>query len=112
MNPREAVAPIVDCLKDLAISRVVVFGSAVTGTFEEDSDIDLAVIVPDPGPGEKFNRIDRAIEVRRELRDINAEIAIDILLYTESEFSKLRNSPSFVRGEIADAGETVYERAG
>jgi hypothetical protein len=33
-------------------------------------------------------------------------------VYTESEFSKLRNSPSFVRGEIAEAGETVYERAG
>ena len=112
MNPREAIAPIVDRLKDLNISRVVVFGSTVTGTFDEDSDVDLAVIVPDPKPGEKFNRIDRAVELRRHIRDINAEIAIDILVYTESEFSKLRSSPSFVRGEIAEAGETVYERAG
>jgi predicted nucleotidyltransferase len=38
----------------------VVFGSTVTGTFDEDSDLDLAVIVPDPEPGEKFNRVDRA----------------------------------------------------
>ena len=112
MTPREAVAPIVERLKDLSISRVVVFGSTVTGTFDKDSDLDLAVIVPDPEPSEKFNRIDRAVELRRHIRDINAEIAIDMLVYTESEFSKLRNSPSFVRGEIAEAGETVYERAG
>jgi hypothetical protein len=52
------------------------------------------------------------VELRRQIRDINAQIAIDILVYTESEFSKLRNSPSFLRGEIAEAGATVYERAG
>jgi predicted nucleotidyltransferase len=90
----------------------VVFGSTVTGTVDEESDLDLAVIVPDPEPGEKFNRVDRAVELRRQIRDINAQIAIDILVYTESEFSKLRNSPSFLRGEIAEAGATVYERAG
>lgn len=112
VTPREAVAPIVERIKDLDISRVVVFGSTVTGAFDKDSDLDLAVIVPDPEPGEKFNRVDRAIELRRHIRDINAEIAIDILVYTESEFSRLRNSPSFVRAEIAEAGETVYERAG
>ena len=112
MTPREAVAPIVQRLKDLNVSRVVIFGSTVTGTVDEESDLDLAVIVPDPEPGEKFNRVDRAVELRRQIRDINAQIAIDILVYTESEFSKLRNSPSFVRGEIAEAGETVYERAG
>ena len=112
MTLREAVAPIVERIKDLDISRVVVFGSTVTGAFDKDSDLDLAVIVPDPEPGEKFNRVDRAIELRRHIRDINAEIAIDILVYTESEFSRLRNSPSFVRAEIAEAGETVYERAG
>lgn len=112
MTPREAVGPIVERIKDLDISRVVVFGSTVTGTVDEDSDLDLAVIVPDPEPGEEFNRVDRAIELRRHIRDINAEIAIDILVYTESEFSRLRNSPSFVRAEIAEAGETVYERAG
>ncbi|NBC30694.1 MAG: hypothetical protein GVY29_11980 [Spirochaetes bacterium] len=60
MTPGEAVAPIVQRLKDLNVSRVVVFGSTVTGTFDEDSDLDLAVIVPDPEPGEKFNRVDRA----------------------------------------------------
>jgi len=112
VTPREAVAPIVQRLKDLNVSRVVVFGSTVTGTVDEESDLDLAVIVPDPEPGEEFNRVDRAVELRRQIRDINARIAIDILVYTESEFSKLRDSPSFVRGEIAEAGKTVYERAG
>ena len=60
VNPREAIGPIVDRLKDLSVSRIVVFGSTVTGTFDEDSDVDLAVIVPDPEPGAKFNRIELA----------------------------------------------------
>ena len=86
MTPREAIEPIIERIRDLNIQRVLVFGSTARGSNDKDSDLDLAIIVPDPAEGESFERMDMALSVRRRLRDINRNVAIDILVYTEAEF--------------------------
>ena len=112
VTPREAIAPILERIRDLPITRVVVFGSTARGDGRTDSDLDLAIVVADPVHGEGFDRIETALSVRRRIRDINRQVAVDILVYTESEFRELSGQPSFVRGELVESGEVVYERAG
>ena len=112
MTPREAIDPIIERIRDLPIVRVVVFGSTARGENDADSDLDLAIIVPDPTDGSRFDRVEAAVTVRRRILDINRQVAVDILVYTESEFQELSKQPSFVRGELVESGEVVYERAG
>lgn len=112
MTPREAIAPILERIRDLPIVRVVVFGSTARGENDADSDLDLAIIVPDPADRARFDRVEAAVTVRRRILDINRQVAVDILVYTESEFQELSEQPSFVRGELVESGEIVYERAG
>lgn len=112
MTPREAIGPVIERLKDMTIDRIIVFGSAAGGETHKDSDLDIAVVVPDPETREDFNRTEFALEVRRRLRDVNAQVALDIVVYTVSEFEKLASQASSLRAEIIEGGETVYERAG
>ena len=102
----------IDCLRDMNLRKIVVFGSATGGKTYEDSDLDLALVVPDPENSQVFNRTEVALEARRRLRQVNAQVAMDILVYTASEFQKLASQPSSFRTEIIEGGRTVYERAG
>ncbi|MFP4406954.1 MAG: nucleotidyltransferase domain-containing protein [Spirochaetaceae bacterium] len=102
----------IERLKEMSISRIIVFGSAASGETHEDSDLDIAVVVPDPENRADFNRTEFALEVRKHLRDVNAQVALDIVVYTASEFEKLASQASSLRAEIIEGGETVYERAG
>lgn len=112
MTPREAIGPVIEHLKDMNIRRIVVFGSAAGGRTHTNSDLDLAVVVSDPENIKAFNRTDVALEIRRRLRDINAHVAMDIVVYTSSEFEWLASQPSSLKVEIVEGGETVYENAG
>ena len=80
MTPREAIAPILDRIHDMDVVRVTVFGSAATGEVRDDSDLDLAIVVQDPEDPADFDRIETALEVHRRIRDINAELALDIIV--------------------------------
>jgi hypothetical protein len=62
----------------------------------------------DPKEPQSFDRLEAALEIRRSIRDITAEVAVDVLVYTESAFERLASVPSFVRGEIIRGGKTVY----
>mgnify|MGYP000276437215 CR=1 FL=1 len=105
---------IVERLRPLGVSRIVVFGSTAWGERRDaDSDIDLAVVVDSP---REFRSYDERLETKSRLRvallDINETVPIDILLYTEEEFGRLSTEPSFVGSEVVGKGQTLYEKAG
>lgn len=106
----KAADRIVRALSDMALTRVIVFGSAVHGTVGDERDMDIAVVLD--AQNDSFDRLGTKLEIRRRIRPINAEIAIDLLVYTESEFQRLSRSASFLRREVLDRGRVVYERAG
>jgi len=112
MTTREAITSIIERFQQIPILRIVVFGSVASGRTNADSDLDIAVVVPEPAAGQSFSRVELAVAFRRLIRDINAEMAIDILVYTKDEFDQLSRVPSFVKTELLDGGQTVYERAG
>lgn len=105
---------IVERLRPLGASRILVFGSAARGQRRAaDSDIDLAVVVDAP---REFRNYDDRLEAKSQLRlallDINATVPIDILLYTEEEFRRLLSESSFLATEVVGKGQTIYEKAG
>jgi predicted nucleotidyltransferase len=106
------ITQIVDRLRELSVSRVIVFGSSHTARVHADSDIDIAVVLSEP---EEFASYDARLEarsrIRAQLRDINRRVPIDILLFTEQEFEASLSEPGFVSEEIVGHGRTVYEKA-
>ena len=81
---------------------VILFGSTVHGDFSEDSDVDLLII-----KDTKKSPIWRRVEVRKIL---STEIPLDVVVYTNNEFKKLRESGSAFIREILTKGEIIYEK--
>jgi len=88
----------------------VVFGSTAKGQAREDSDLDVALVVPDPDDPTEFDRTELALSIPRRLRYINAKVTLDILVYTGSEFEQLASQPTLPRSELIEGGETACER--
>lgn len=106
------ITQIVDRLRELPISRVIVFGSAHTRRGHADSDIDIAVVVSEPREFDSYDaRLEARSRIRAHLWEINRRVPIDILLYTEQEFGESLMEPGFVSEEIVRHGRTVYEEA-
>jgi predicted nucleotidyltransferase len=109
----EELAPTQDKV-DLAVNvavgiahptRVILFGSWARGESRWNSDVDLAVLLPDsaePGIG----------EIRRKLRRKLDEIpmTIDLVVATEGFAENLRTSVNSIYHQIFRDGQVAYER--
>jgi predicted nucleotidyltransferase len=81
------------------IDKILLFGSAATGTATDDSDIDLLVVLDKESMPRSFReRSANYLKVSRAIRDIEKRQPIDLLVYTRSEFEKIKASGNlFVR---------------
>jgi predicted nucleotidyltransferase len=83
-------------------SKIILFGSCARGTQTEDSDLDLAVILP-----KVDNRFDEMVRLRRALGPI--PMAIDVLVYSEED---VRERGQFVGTALYEAlrnGRVLYD---
>jgi predicted nucleotidyltransferase len=85
-------------------SRVIVFGSWARGEAKWDSDVDLAVLLPD---SEK----DQVGEIRRALRRKLDElpVCIDLIAATESDAGEYRSAVNSIFYRLFKEGQIVYE---
>ncbi|MCM8831842.1 MAG: nucleotidyltransferase domain-containing protein, partial [Candidatus Omnitrophica bacterium] len=91
MDKKEIINRIIEKVKtQYQPEKIIIFGSSVWGKPKKDSDIDLFIVKK---TNEKHR--ERALKVRRILREENALVGIDILVYTPEELAK--------RLEIADS---------
>jgi predicted nucleotidyltransferase len=86
-------------------SRVIVFGSWARGEARWDSDIDLAVILPDSAESS-------LPEIRRALRRRLSEIpmTIDLVLATEGHMAQFCDSVNSIYYNILKDGKVAYEQ--
>ncbi|NCN04267.1 MAG: nucleotidyltransferase domain-containing protein [Spirochaetales bacterium] len=85
--------------------QVYLFGSLAWGTPEEDSDIDLCIILKD-------SLESRADRIRRGLRALRGEkVAVDLLVLTEAEVAERRNHPSTLIYQVLLEGKMLYAAA-
>lgn len=82
--------------------RIILFGSAATGTMTSDSDIDLLVI-EDDFPSER----QESIRLRMALRDIG--IPVDIFTMTSARFDETKNVFGGLAYPAHKYGKVIYE---
>lgn len=89
------------------IDRILLFGSSATGNEGPDSDIDLLVVIDrDTMPGSFRERSLNYLKISRAIRDIEKRQPIDLLVYTRSEFEKVKASGSlFLQRVLRDGIE-------
>ena len=81
--------------------KVVLFGSYAYGKPNEDSDVDLLVIMPFEG-----RESQKAIEIRRKIK---TSLPLDLLVRTAEQVKKRIEMEDFFMREIAEKGKVLYE---
>lgn len=84
--------------------KVFLFGSRAAGTATEDSDADFVVVK------------DTALSFFDRLRDVanvcRWQTALDVLVYTPTEFAEMSRTNGFIRDEVLGKGRLLYDRVG
>ncbi len=97
-----------ESLRPLHPERVIVFGSYAQGGADQDSDIDLIVVLDsDTVPETYHERMMNRLLVRRALDALNREYALDVLVYTLAEWKRFQDSGSAFAREVASQGVEV-----
>lgn len=94
---------------ELAARCVILFGSRARGDHRADSDVDLAVIVPqgDLDAQQRYDLREQAHTVAVGMADGRFR-RIDIIIWTESEFRTQKRSINHVAGRAWREGKILY----
>lgn len=96
---KEVTRRIVDSVKP---RRVLLFGSAVKGKMNNDSDLDMLVVMRDPA-----HRRRTAQKIYRHLR--GAGIAVDIVVATEKDLKEYGKRSGTILKTAISHGRVLYE---
>jgi len=81
--------------------KIILFGSYAYGDPNEDSDVDLLVVLPfEKSP------VSKAIEIRQAIR---APFALDLMARTPQQLKKRLEMGDFFIQEIMERGKVIYE---
>jgi uncharacterized protein len=82
-------------------NQIILFGSYAYGTPNDDSDVDLLVVLPFAG-----KPVRKAIEMRSR---VNSKVPLELLVRTPEKVAKrIANNDWFMR-EIVEKGRVLYE---
>ncbi len=97
----EVVTTIANAIKP---KRIILFGSYASGQADEESDLDLLVVVDDT----RTPPYKRARAIRKHLWGI-IDTPKDIVVYTEKELKEWEGVKSSFISDILEYGKIVYE---
>ncbi len=90
-----------DIVRKFHPDKVVLFGSYAYGKPNDDSDVDLLVVLPYEG-----RSVAKATEIRNA---VSVRFPLDILAYPESYIQQRIELEDFFLREITTRGTTLYE---
>jgi predicted nucleotidyltransferase len=93
-------------LKTVPAEAIYLFGSYAYGTPDEDSDLDIYVVVPDTVTE---NPLNIGVAIRRNLRGFAMQLPMDLIVGTASVFNRRRQEPTMQK-MIARDGVLLYGR--
>ncbi len=97
-----------DLLVPLSPDEVFFFGSRSRGVGDDESDIDLMVILPiDELPSNYAEKMKNVRLVGRALADLNREYAMDLLVFTRPEWCLFKEERPLFAAEIVDKGRRI-----
>jgi len=85
--------------------QIILFGSHAWGTPDEDSDVDLLVIVPESDE----KPVQRAVRAYRSLRGLL--VPMDILVKARAEVERFQHVYASLECEIIERGKVLYGRS-
>jgi predicted nucleotidyltransferase len=112
MNFNTVLDNLVILLKSLDPYKIILFGSYAKGNQDENSDIDLMVILDNNHVAKTYKeRLNKKISVRNLVLEINRKIPLDILVYSKEELSIIKKYGNYFIDEIEKTGKIIYEKA-
>jgi predicted nucleotidyltransferase len=92
--------------------KIILFGSYATGKQNENSDLDLMVIIDNDHVSKTYEeRLDKRVHIRNLVFEINQQIPLDILVYSKAELNLIKQSGNYMIDEIEKTGKIIYEKA-
>jgi predicted nucleotidyltransferase len=82
--------------------KIIIFGSAATGTASADSDVDILIIMDT-----ELSYYRRSGPIRAAMRGI--PVATDMIVLTPVEYEDLKNDELSFASEISRSGVVAYE---
>ena len=93
-------------------SKIILFGSYATGTYDEQSDIDLVVVLDTKEIPETYDeKLELEVKVRDCIYELSRKMPIDLVVYTNGEFEVLQKRKTSFYNEIMEFGKIIYEKA-
>jgi predicted nucleotidyltransferase len=103
---------LLEALKQSDPYRIILFGSYAKGTANENSDIDMVVILDNNDVAKNYEeRLQKKLYINRLVRTINYKIPLDILVYSKEEYRIVKNCGNYFIDEIEKTGKILYEKA-
>ena len=99
-------------LTTLKLNKVMLFGSYAINKQDDESDLDLLVVLDDTSvPTTYDDWLEIKMRVRRLLRDINEQVGIDLLVYTLPQYQQILDDMNSFQRDIHKNGKVIYEKA-
>lgn len=103
---------IMEKLVALDVYKVILFGSYANDTEDEESDIDLLIVLDENTLPKNYDEwLEIKMRVRRLLREINKKVALDLLVYTRPQYESIKKEMNSFQLEIHETGKILYEKA-
>ena len=84
--------------------KIILFGSAVRGAMEPDSDLDLLIVVK-----EGADELDLMARIYRKLHGVG--VAVDAIVVTSVDVERFKDSHALIIKPALREGRIVYEAA-
>jgi len=111
MKNHTYINPLIEAIKPSDPYKIILFGSYANGTATENSDIDMVVILDNNDVARTYDeRLRKRLYVNKLVRDINYEVALDILVYSREEYRIVKDCGNYLIREIEKTGKIVYEK--
>jgi predicted nucleotidyltransferase len=85
--------------------KVILFGSRASGEFDQESDVDLIVVLNKEGLPRSFKeKTENLLEISRLLRDLNKRMAMDLVVMTRTQWVRFVEMDSGFSREVQEKG--------
>ena len=106
------IQAIVDRIKALNPYKIILFGSYAWGVPDENSDLDLIVVMNDDlMPANYSEKVQIYLKVSNVLTDVLKNVPIDLIVHTRPMHKRFIELDGMFYREIAQKGIVLYERA-
>ena len=108
----EYIGQLLEALRKADPYKIILFGSCAKGTANENSDIDMVVILDNNDVAKTYEeRLGKKLFINKLVRNINYKVALDILVYSREEYNIVKNVGNYFIDEIENTGKIIYEKA-